>query len=225
VVMSWRMPKKSRDVAGDQVDFQVHPLPWLQRAQIGACQGVGYNIYHEAVLRHLVNGQAHPVKCHRALWRDKGSKFLRRLEDKANRLCLGLPLGDPRDTVDMTQDEMPAKLVAKPERFFEIDRSTLFPFPEGGAGQRFDRHLHRKGSGLHRNDGEARPGASDRGADRDRYGVESRGDSQLQKLAAQQPPHPSDIGDDSSKHAGKLWVCPTIYQGLLIPDWMPGSAS
>ncbi len=161
------------------------------------------NIDAEAVLRHLVDGQAHPVERDRALRRDKGHQFRRRLEDKAHQFRLRPPLDDPRHSVDMAQDEMPAELVAEPERSFEIDRRALLPFAEGGAGQSLDRRLHRECSGFDRDDGKARSRAGDRGAERDRRGVKSRGDRQIEKFAAAQPPHPAHIGDDPGEHGGK----------------------
>src|SRR3974377_83029 len=106
---------------------------------------------------------------------------------------------------------MPAKLVTEAKRFFEIDSRAFLPLSEGGAAQCLDRRLHRECSWLHRNDGKTRSGAGDRGSERDRRGVKSGGDRQIEKFAAAQPPHPSHIGDDTSEHAGKLRVYSASY--------------
>src|SRR5216683_8162622 len=95
----------------------------------------------KAVLCHLVDRQAHPVECHRALWGDEARQFLRHLEDKPYRFGFGPALDDPRQTVDMAQNEVPAKLVTESQRSLEIDRGAHFPLAERCAYQSFDRRL------------------------------------------------------------------------------------
>ncbi len=92
----------------------------------------------EAVLRHLIDRQADAVECDRALGGDKARQLLGGVEDKAHRLGLGAPLDDPHQAVDMTQNEMPAELVAQSQRTLEIDRRALLPLRERGACQGLD---------------------------------------------------------------------------------------
>src|SRR6516165_1228583 len=168
------------------------------------------DVHPKARSRHLVYRKTYPIERDRALRSDKGSQVFRCFEDETDRLGVGPPLDDPRKAIDMAQNEMPAELVAKPQRLFEIDRCALLPRADRRARQGLRRCLDREFSARDRHYGEAYPGAGDRGPDWDGGGVESGGDRQIDEIAAAKPPHLSEIRDDAGKHASRLRVCLAI---------------
>ena len=198
--------QEPRDIAGDHVDFEVHLLPGLRLAEIGAGERVRDDVDAKAVPRHLVDGQADPVEAHRAFGGDKRHQRVRRLEAEAHRFGFGPPLDDPSQPVDMAGDEMAAQFVAEAQRLFEIDRGSGDPAADRRAGQGLGRGLRGEGAVLDRDHRQARARTRDRGADRDRRGVEAGGDGQFGERALLDPPHPSEIGDDAGVHVVRLRV-------------------
>jgi len=132
----------------------------------------------------------------------KGASSIGTLHNKAHRFGLGSTLDDPRQSIDMAQNEVPAELVAEPQRSLDIDRRTHLPPPERCACQSLERRLNREFSGLDRHDREARSRAGDRRADRDGRDVKSCRYRQSEKIAAAQAPYPTQVGDDAGKHVG-----------------------
>src|SRR5437667_3647705 len=108
--------QQPRDIAGDQVDFEIHPLAGDRLAEIGAGEGMRDAVYAEAVSRHLVDRETDTVERDRTLRGDEAGQFLGCLEQKAHRLGIRPPLDTPRDAVDMARHEMPAELAAEPQR-------------------------------------------------------------------------------------------------------------
>src|SRR5271166_1789116 len=115
----------------------------------------------------------------------------------------------------MAENEVSAKFVAEAQRTLEIDRRPLPPPADRRARERLGRGLHGERAGLDCDDRQARSGAGDRSADRDRRGIERGGDGQIEDLAALHPAHLPEIGDDAAEHAPRLRVRTKIYQPPL----------
>ena len=82
----------------------------------------------------------------------------------------------------MTADQMPAELVAQPQRALEVDLGAALPASRRGDAQRLGGDVDRKEGtialvpALH--DRQARTGTGDRSADLDRVGIVATGNGQ-----------------------------------------------
>ena len=158
--------EKPRDITRDQIDFEIHPLPGHGRAKVGACQSMRDDVHPEAGSGDTsLTVRLTPSTATEPFGAINGASASRRLENEADGFGFRPPLDDARDAVDMAGDEMPAQLVADPQRSFEIDRGALSPLADRRAGQGFGRCLDREFPGRGPDHRQAYPGTGDRGPD------------------------------------------------------------
>jgi len=79
-------------------------------------------------------------------------------------------------------DQVPAHLIAEPERALQVDARATPPMSSGGQAQRFRRRIHGEErpitSGAALDNGKANSGTGDRSPDRDRIGIVVAGDDE-----------------------------------------------
>ena len=112
-----------------------------------------------------------PSSADRPLWRNEARKRHRHAQEKSRHVGQILAGEKFGNAIDMAADEMPAELVAEPERAFEIELGAALPAPRGGDAERLGGHIDGEEgtialpAPLH--DGQTGAGAGDRRADVD----------------------------------------------------------
>ena len=153
----------------------------------------------------LVDGQRHAIDRDRAFLRHIGRDVLARDDLEPRRAADILGQCDPADRVDMTGNEVPAKLVAQTQRAFEIEAAVLAPLVLRGAADGLARNVDRE-PGIaflaalldHR---QAYARAGDRGTDVDPGGVPGACDHGAQVAPVFDALNGADGSDDPGEHA------------------------
>src|SRR6476469_5937550 len=116
----------SVNITGQDVDFDIELSSGDQISQRRLLRGMRDDIDREvsrSVLRvtDIVDGERHAVERDRAFGGDHRTESAWDAHANAHRNAFGADTHDRRDGVDMARDDMPAKLVPKAERAFEVE--------------------------------------------------------------------------------------------------------
>ncbi len=156
----------------------------------------------EALLVHLVDGQADPVHADRALLGDVAQQRGRRGETPALGTRVVMHRQHLAQAINMATDQMAAEAVGRAHRAFEVDDGAVGQPTQRGQAQGLGRGVSLEAAGVECDDGEADPVDGDALAhlhvlERQGAHVEGEADIAAKGLACGQT---ADAFDDSSKH-------------------------
>src|SRR5262249_38141852 len=142
-----------------------------------------------------------PVEGQRSFRSNKGGKRGGRLQEEAAGEAIGADLDDPRNTVDVTGNEVAAKLLAGPQRALKIDAPARPPLTERGARHGLigavDGNACAGARPFHAGDREAGPVTADRRPEGNAIGAIAAKDAETSALAREQL---ADICNDAGEH-------------------------
>ena len=133
-----------RDIARQQVDFEIDLVARLQPAERRDLRRVRNDVDAEARAIDLVHRQRDAVERDRALGRDEARQRHRHLERDAHGLAFRRHRDDLAHAVDMAGDEMAAQLVAELSGRSRLTGSPAFQPPSVVLDKRLARRLDRE---------------------------------------------------------------------------------
>src|SRR5882672_3813001 len=190
---SKRMRQHPFDVAGDEVDFQVHLAALLQPAERRDFQGVRDQVHFEGIALDAVDGQADAVDADRAFARHVFRELFRYPEAHH----AAIPADDLADAVDVAAHQMAAERIAQGEGFLQVHLAGAVE--AAGETQSLGGDIGGEALAGERGHGQAYALHRDRVADRD-VGQAEAGTLDLEGSDAHDLPHRLH---DAREHGGE----------------------